>query len=510
MQEPLLIDPPGEKPLGVLLVEDSAADARLVEEELRQYDEVALSWVRSLEEARAALAARPFDAVLLDLLLPDARGIDLIDGVRGLAGDAALLVLSGQSPDDLLMARAAIRKGAEDFLPKDARAPHLLPRMITTAVERRRRAGALIAEAAAGAPTTALDDGGWRCCIATGRLDLSAAAARLLGLTSTPGELSLASLLDRLPGKARRSLLRLWSRLGSGQAKVALMLFDNASPAPGLAPQDTLIEARACRDGDGRIVAVEGALFDVTAARRLDRLHDAVITQLAHELRTPLTTIRAALGLLHGGLGEPMPHGSGGLLDRAVQNADRLAQILDELLVHAPAQKLEPRQKRRVPMADLSVLHDFLSQAVAAHQPAAFAAGISLRLDVVPSTTDAGEASDAIGTEGDTSIGHDAPADVALIIDALLADALRRSAPAGRVGVGLDRQADGAWLTVESSAGQATDHPSTRTATSACHCRLDGQHLAILERLIERVGGRIVESPDVASTAWRVFLPLAA
>ena len=58
-----------------------------------------------------------FDAILLDLSLPDARGLDAVDRVRRAAPDTVLIVLSG-IPDERL-ALHAVQLGAQDYLNKD-------------------------------------------------------------------------------------------------------------------------------------------------------------------------------------------------------------------------------------------------------------------------------------------------------------------------------------------------------------------------------------------------------
>src|SRR5438477_8080825 len=62
----------------VLLVEDSAADARLVRELIQDSGagDVTVTHVTRVREALARLGDDGFDAILLDLTLPDARGIE--------------------------------------------------------------------------------------------------------------------------------------------------------------------------------------------------------------------------------------------------------------------------------------------------------------------------------------------------------------------------------------------------------------------------------------------------
>jgi DNA-binding NtrC family response regulator len=103
---------PSSDELEVLLIEDNPADARLVQALLADSDTLVITRVETLEAGLEQLRTSPFDAVLLDLLLPDARGVDLIAKVRAAAPSAAVVVLGGQAAGDLLLAQAAIRKGA--------------------------------------------------------------------------------------------------------------------------------------------------------------------------------------------------------------------------------------------------------------------------------------------------------------------------------------------------------------------------------------------------------------
>ena len=64
----------------ILLVEDSPGDVRLIHESLKStsHGEFALTHAERLAEALQRLDAEPFDAVLLDLSLPDAEGLEAV------------------------------------------------------------------------------------------------------------------------------------------------------------------------------------------------------------------------------------------------------------------------------------------------------------------------------------------------------------------------------------------------------------------------------------------------
>jgi serine phosphatase RsbU (regulator of sigma subunit) len=122
--------------VSILLVEDDHGDAVLVQVCLREagVPAEAVTWVRDLREALAALAGRP-DCVLLDLGLPDAQGFTAVQPMVEAAPDVAVIVLTGLQERDGTEALAA---GAQDYLVKDTITGDSLARSIRYAVERKR------------------------------------------------------------------------------------------------------------------------------------------------------------------------------------------------------------------------------------------------------------------------------------------------------------------------------------------------------------------------------------
>jgi PAS domain S-box-containing protein len=121
----------------VLLVEDDPADARLVGEMLRGVGSrsIALTHAAKLHVGLEHLRAGGFNAVLLDLTLPDSDGLDTFRRARAEAARAPIVVLTGLS--DLEVASRAVREGAQDYLIKGEVDGEQLYRSIRYAVERR-------------------------------------------------------------------------------------------------------------------------------------------------------------------------------------------------------------------------------------------------------------------------------------------------------------------------------------------------------------------------------------
>ncbi len=120
----------------LLLVEDDAADARLVRDMLAVVTTArySVTHVERLSEAQAALAREPVDVVLLDLGLADSSGLQSLVGLRAWTLAVPVIVLTGS--DDESAGPSALHLGAEDFIRKHELQPALISRAIEYAIDR--------------------------------------------------------------------------------------------------------------------------------------------------------------------------------------------------------------------------------------------------------------------------------------------------------------------------------------------------------------------------------------
>jgi two-component system, cell cycle response regulator len=122
----------------VLLVDDNLADAILTADILGQgsLGRFTVSRAATFAEAKQQLSSARYDAVLLDLILPDVEGLEAVKAVLAIAPDVPLVVLSGL--DDERLALEAVLNGAQDYLIKGQGDAALLRRAIRHAIERKR------------------------------------------------------------------------------------------------------------------------------------------------------------------------------------------------------------------------------------------------------------------------------------------------------------------------------------------------------------------------------------
>jgi len=125
-------------PIRILLVEDNPGDARLFQIALEEAGSqaMAMEHVLRLETALDRLEHESFSAVLLDLSLPDAHGLDTVTRARRAAPHVPIIVLTGLSDQETAL--RAVQEGAQDYLVKGEVEGPILVRSLRYAIERHR------------------------------------------------------------------------------------------------------------------------------------------------------------------------------------------------------------------------------------------------------------------------------------------------------------------------------------------------------------------------------------
>ncbi len=120
--------------INILLIEDNQGDVRLVREILKEasYFEPNLYVATTVDEGLRCIATKLIHVILLDLNLPDSRGLETFKKIHRFAMNIPIIILSVLSNKELVY--EAMLDGAQDYLIKGEFAPETLVRSIRYAM----------------------------------------------------------------------------------------------------------------------------------------------------------------------------------------------------------------------------------------------------------------------------------------------------------------------------------------------------------------------------------------
>ena len=130
--------------LRILLVEDNPGDVRLIREMLAEGGKQLVFKIEQVDTLAAGIEKtrrEKFDAILLDLGLPDSEGFETFYSFHAVSPDVPIIVLTVLHDEDAAI--KAVRGGAQDYLIKGMLEGELLTRGILYSIERKRSEGVL-------------------------------------------------------------------------------------------------------------------------------------------------------------------------------------------------------------------------------------------------------------------------------------------------------------------------------------------------------------------------------
>lgn len=334
----------------VLLVEDDDGDARLFTESAVGSAAVIRVVGRAdrVSDAYAGLSASDVDLVVLDLDLPDSRGLETFRRVHALARNVPIVVLTGQ--DDDSVALAATEEGAQDYLVKSQLSHLPVPRLLRAAVERHRlqqqlresesRFRMLVESAHDVVSRTTVDGQRSLEYVSPSIEDITGrGAGEFLGDPTLWSQLVHAgdrkNWMDLRPlesGVAHRIVYRLrrgdnsWAWVEDRRVPV---IEDGRLVAYQSITRDVSTMEEAKRAARAALTREQAAVHRL---RGIDEMKSAFLTAVSHEVRTPLTVIRGFAHTLARHDAELPGDRRRHMLERLAVAAERLERLMGDLL----------------------------------------------------------------------------------------------------------------------------------------------------------------------------------
>lgn len=110
----------------LLIIEDERMLSRSIAEYLRREDYIC-EHAYNCDEALFKIGSYEYDCILLDLMLPDGSGLDILRDIKQVSPQTGVIIVSAKdSLDDKV---AGLKIGADDYLPKPFHLPELSMRI---------------------------------------------------------------------------------------------------------------------------------------------------------------------------------------------------------------------------------------------------------------------------------------------------------------------------------------------------------------------------------------------
>ncbi len=327
----------------LLLIEDNPGDTRLIQLMLTEAVDSAftLTCVDRLAKGIAQLTAdtAAFDAVLLDLSLPDSQGLATCISVRQVAPDLPIVVLSGLADEE--MAMQALSHGAQDYLVKGQVDGNTILRSLRYAIGRQRaeteRRHLLAREQIARAEAERF---------AAERVAILGQIADGVVIANTSSQVNfINAAAQRLLGRASGPLDIGWADpngvpLAPSDHPLTRASINGEAIIDGewliTRPDDTtvLVQGSATpvrTEGDRPLGAVL-TLRDITMRRAVENEREEFFANASHDLRTPLAAIKAAIGVVLANEPATMPPPLHRMLTNIDHAASEMTRLVDDLL----------------------------------------------------------------------------------------------------------------------------------------------------------------------------------
>ena len=127
-------------PLRLLVIEDNPIYSTWLAAHLHRASStpqqtLVIELASTLAQASERLLRERFDAILLDLNLPDSKGLDTVTAITALARDIAIIVVSATSDESLAL--QALAQGAQDYIFKGQESEGGILRTVNRSLERK-------------------------------------------------------------------------------------------------------------------------------------------------------------------------------------------------------------------------------------------------------------------------------------------------------------------------------------------------------------------------------------
>ncbi|MGA1870506.1 MAG: ATP-binding protein [bacterium] len=317
-----------------LLIEDDPQDVTLIQIALAEsYNKPhSITHVDRLGKAIEQLKQKHFDVAIVDLALPDSKGINTVKTLITHAPSIPIVILTGSRDESLGI--EAVHMGAQDYVSKDQLNNRILPRIVHYAIERKQSHEELRKSEEkfhnlienSGSSITYFD-------MNHRLIFANSNASRDFGVKKE--DLAGKSCFDIFPKEQAEFLMSKFLKVTEEKKGESFEYCTELSEEK----QWLLMNTQPVKDSKGDVIGIQCIATDITKRKQAEQkiketmeMKSRFISIVSHELRTPLTAIKEGINIVLEGITGQINDEQKNFLTLASNNVKRLSRLINDVL----------------------------------------------------------------------------------------------------------------------------------------------------------------------------------
>ncbi|MBW2612740.1 MAG: response regulator [Deltaproteobacteria bacterium] len=310
----------------ILVVDDEMRIREGCQEILNQ-EGFEVSTADSGKKGLEMIAREHFDIVLLDLMMPEISGLDVLPEVKSSHPDTVVIVITGYATIEHSI--EAMKAGAFDFIPKPF-SPEQLKVVVSKAIEYTRALQDIAKEKSRRRGLiNRLSDG----VMATDDQErVVLANPAFMKMINFRGEKVIGHTVKSFINKPK--LLDMIDKALSMPLDKFVELIEEIHFGGNGDMEETVLNAHCTpfRDRTGLNLGTITVLHDITALKKIDRMKSDFVSMVSHEIRSPMNSVLMQLKVILDGLAGEVSEKQAEILNRASKKINSLVEMASELL----------------------------------------------------------------------------------------------------------------------------------------------------------------------------------
>jgi two-component system phosphate regulon sensor histidine kinase PhoR len=313
--------------------------------------------VDTAEDGKAGLKmvqAKPYDLLLVDLMMPVMGGLELMEQVRQFDPEVIMIVITGFATIETAV--DAMKHGAYDYIPKPFTPDQLLA-VVDRGLEKRRlrlQAKRLMEERDQKLLEVVNEESKIHTIVnsmADGILVINREHQLVLW---NPAAIKMLNLNEQLEtGKdigtiiPQHALVEIINKAFSPDSSHYTTISEEIELSlPEL--RTLMVNVSVIRDESGQELGVVSTLRDITGLKEIDQIKSQFVSMVTHELRAPLSAIEGYLAAYLTGAAGNDPQMNRQMLERAKQRAHSLLELVNDLLQFSRLESKRVERKKEL------------------------------------------------------------------------------------------------------------------------------------------------------------------